>query len=390
VIGRLRGMGGMGGQGRVRAQILLTVGAIVLSLLVGAVLMILTSPLIGGELDVALPLRAYTALVEGALLTSNGWIDTFVRATPYILAGLAVGIGFKAGLFNIGAQGQFLMGALGAAAAAVALAGTPPVVAIPLTMLAGLATGGLYGFIPGWLKAYTGAHEVVVTIMLNYVALQVVSWAVTGPLRAPGATFARTPDVGAAALPILFGPPGHQLHLGVLAALTAVPVLWWLLYRSTAGFQVRTVGANPDAARYAGMHPRLIITLTMTAAGMLAGLGGAIEIQGVQGYLPAAYATTVGFDAITVALLGRANPIGILLGALLLGALRAGAPLMQIKAGVPVQMIDILQGVILFFLAAELIVRHVFRLRQAEGGVDELKTVTASYGGQSTPSSSGG
>lgn len=383
MIGRLRAV--LAG---VRGQFLLALGAVVLSLVVGAVLMILTSPLIGGALDWGLPLRAYGALVEGALLTVNGWIDTLVRATPYILAGLAVGIGFKAGLFNIGAQGQFLMGALGAVAAALALTDAPPLVAIPLTLLAGLLAGAAFGFIPGWLKAYTGAHEVVVTIMLNYVALQIVSWAVTGPLRARGATFARTPDVGNAALPALLEAPGRVLHLGVVIALVSVPVLWWILYRSTVGFEVRAVGANPDAARYAGMRPRLVTTLTMTAGGLLAGLGGAIEITGVQGYLPAAYATSVGFDAITVALLGRANPIGILFGGLLLGALRAGAPLMQIKAGVPVQMIDILQGVILFFLAAELIVRYVFRLRQVQGGVDELKTVTRTYGGQPTSSSS--
>lgn len=383
MIGRLRAV--LAG---VRGQFLLALGAVVLSLVVGAALMILTSPLIGGALDWGLPLRAYGALVEGALLTVNGWIDTLVRATPYILAGLAVGIGFKAGLFNIGAQGQFLMGALGAVAAALALTDAPPLVAIPLTLLAGLLAGAAFGFIPGWLKAYTGAHEVVVTIMLNYVALQIVSWAVTGPLRARGATFARTPDVGNAALPALLEAPGRVLHLGVVIALVSVPVLWWILYRSTVGFEVRAVGANPDAARYAGMRPRLVTTLTMTAGGLLAGLGGAIEITGVQGYLPAAYATSVGFDAITVALLGRANPIGILFGGLLLGALRAGAPLMQIKAGVPVQMIDILQGVILFFLAAELIVRYVFRLRQVQGGVDELKTVTRTYGGQPTSSSS--
>jgi general nucleoside transport system permease protein len=367
---------------RVWAQLLLTFGAVFLALVVGAVLMVATSPLIVRELDLGLPLRAYGALVQGALGTPSGWIDTLVRATPYILAGLAVGLGFKAGLFNIGAQGQFLMGALGAAAASIALAGSGPLVAIPLTLLAGLAAGAAYGFIPGWLKAYTGAHEVVVTIMLNFVAIQVVSWAVTGPLQARGASFARTPDVRDAALPILAGTPGHLLHAGVLLAFIAVPVLWWLLFRTTVGFEVRTVGANPDAARYAGMRPRLVTTLALTGGGLLAGLAGAIEIAGVQGYLPAAYATTVGFDAITVALLGRAHPVGILLGGLLLGSLRAGAPLMQISAGVPVQMIDILQGVILFFLAAELIVRRLLRLRQAQGTVDELRTVTRSYGGQ--------
>ena len=364
-----------------RGQLALTGGAVLLALVVGAVLMTITSPIITGSLDLWLWFEAYAALVEGALLSSTGLIDTLVRATPYILAGLSVGLCFKAGLFNIGAQGQFLMGALGAVAAGIVLAEAPPVVAIPLAMLAGVAAGAFYGFIPGWLKAFTGAHEVVVTIMLNFVALQIVSWAVSGPLRAAGATFARTPSVGAAGIPIVVGEPGHELHAGVLVALAAVPIVWWVLYRSTIGFEIRTVGANPDAARYAGMRPRMIIVLTMAAGGLLAGMAGAVEILGVQDYLPAAYATTVGFDAITVALLGRANPWGILFGGLLLGALRAGAPLMQIKAGVPVQMIDILQGVILFFLAADLIVRWVFRLKEGHGGVDELRTVTSSYGG---------
>lgn len=380
-----------------RGQLAVTGGAILLALVVGAIVMVLTSPIITGSLDPWLWSEAYLALLQGATGIAiafdpfsidftgfNGVIDTLVRATPYILGGLAVGLGFKAGLFNIGAQGQFLMGALGAVVAAIALADAPTVIAVPLALVAGLLAGAAYGFVPGWLKAFTGAHEVVVTIMLNYVALQIISWAVSGPLRAAGATFARTSDVGAATLPILAGSSGHLLHSGVIIAFAAVPVVWWVLYRSTVGFEIRTVGANPDAARYAGMRPRRLIVLTMSASGLLAGLAGGIEILGVQHYLPAAYATTVGFDAITVALLGRANPWGILFGGLLLGALRAGAPLMQIKAGVPVQMIDILQGVILFFLAADLIVRWVFRIREAKAGsVDELKTVTGSYGGSS-------
>ena len=380
-----------------RAQLAITAGAVLLAFVVGAVIMVLTSPIITGGFDPWLWVDAYLALIQGAtgiaislnpfsieFLGLNGVIDTLVRATPYILAGLAVGIGFKAGLFNIGAQGQFLMGALGAVTVAVFLAEASPFIAVPLALLGGVIAGAAYGFIPGWLKANTGAHEVVVTIMLNYVALAIVSWAVTGPLRDSTATFARTAEVGNAALPFLtFG--SRELHLGVLIAFIAVPITWWILYRSTIGFEVRTVGANPDAARYAGMRPKLLITGTMAAAGLLAGLAGAIEILGVQGNLPATYATTVGFDAITVALLGRANPFGILFGGILLGALRAGAPLMQIQAGVPIQMVDILQGVILFFLAADLIVRWVFRIRgdQRVELADEMKTVTSSYGGGS-------
>ena len=369
---------------RIVAPLILPACALILALITGAVFIVLSSPLVEGELDVGLPLKAYAALVSGSLFSANGWIDTLVNATPLLLAGLSVAICFKAGLFNIGAQGQTLIGALAAAAAGAALAKEPAVIAISGALLAGLIAGMIYGFIPGFLKAFTGAHEVVTTIMLNYVAIQVIAWAVTGPLLAPGASFARSADVGNAALPVLLGPTGHHLHAGVLIALAAIPIAWWILNRSTIGFEVRTVGANPDAARYAGMRPRLLTVGTLAVGGGLAGLAGTIEILGVAGYMPAAYATNIGFDAITVALIGRANPFGVLFGALLLGALRAGAASMQIQAGIPVEMIDILQGVMLFFLSADVIVRRVFRLRRVEGGVDELSTISRSYGGQTT------
>lgn len=365
--------------------LLLPASALLLALVAGAIFIVLSSPLVEGQLDVGLPFKAYGALVSGSLLSVNGWIDTLVNATPLMLAGLSVALCFKAGLFNIGAQGQTLIGALAAAAAGAALAAQPAPIAIVGALLAGLAAGMFYGFIPGVLKAFTGAHEVVTTIMLNYIAIQVIAWAITGPLLAPGASFARSSDVGNAMLPVLLGPTGHHLHAGVLMALAAIPLAWWILNRSTIGFEVRTVGANPDAARYAGMRPRLLTVGTLAVGGGLAGLAGTIEILGVAGYMPAAYATNIGFDAITVALIGRANPFGVLFGAILLGALRAGAASMQIQAGIPVEMIDILQGVMLFFLAADVIVRRVFRLRRVEGGVDELSTISRSYGSQTSP-----
>jgi ABC-type uncharacterized transport system permease subunit len=369
---------------RLVAPLILPVCALLLALLTGAVFIIISSPLVEGHLDWSLPLHAYSALVSSSLLSPNGWIDTLVNATPLILAGLSVALCFKAGLFNIGAQGQTLVGALAAAGTGAFLAEQPAPVAIGGALIAGLLAGMIYGFIPGALKAFTGAHEVVTTIMLNYIAIQIIAWAITGPLLAPGASFARSSDVGHAALPILFGTGGHQLNAGVLLALAAVPVTWWILNRSTIGFEVRTVGANPDAARYAGMRPRLLTVGTLAVGGGLAGLAGTLEILGVAGYMPAAYATNIGFDAITVALIGRAHPFGVLFGALLLGALRAGAASMQIQAGIPVEMIDILQGVMLFFLSADVIVRWIFRLRRVEGGVDELATVSRSYGGQTT------
>jgi ABC-type uncharacterized transport system permease subunit len=371
---------------RLRRQLLLPAGAVVLALLVGAVALIASSPLVKGYVDLGLPLATYGALVQGSILSINGIVDTIVNATPLILVGLAVGFGFKAGLFNIGGQGQFLMGAVASAAAGAALSQSSPFIAIPLALLAGMAAGAFYGFIPGFLKAFTGAHEVVTTIMLNYVAIYVVAYLITGPLRQAGASFAVSPDVGAAGLPaILNVGGGHAGHVGILFPLLVVPAMWWLLYRSTIGFEIRTVGANPDAALYAGMRPRRLVVLALTLGGLLAGLAGAVEILGVSGNMPAAYSTNVGFDAITVALLGRANPIGIVFGGLLLGAMRAGAPLMETVADVPRQMVDVLQGIILFFLAADVVVRRVFRVRAAGVGVDELQTVTRSYGGQTTP-----
>ncbi|HET9878486.1 MAG TPA: ABC transporter permease, partial [Candidatus Limnocylindria bacterium] len=154
----------------------------------------------------------------------------------------------------------------------------------------------------------------------------------------------------------------------------------WLLFRSTLGFEIRTVGANPDAARYAGMRPRLLIMLTMSISGLFAGLAGATVILGQVGHIPAAYATGVGFDAIAVALLGRSHPVGILFAGLLFGAMRAGSGLMQIQAGIPVQMVNVLQAVILFFLTAEVIVRYLFRVRAESAEISELKTITSSYG----------
>jgi simple sugar transport system permease protein len=360
-------------------------GAIVLAFLVGAVVLIVSSPLVTGGLDFLLPIRTYGALLQGSLLSFNAIVDTVVNAAPLILVGLGVGLGFKAGLFNIGGQGQFLVGALAAAGTGAVMATASPFLAVPAALGAAVLAGAMYGFIPGFLKAYTGAHEVVTTIMLNYIAFQLVGYAIAGPLRAPGADFARSRDVGNAALvDIINQGTGHEGHIGILIPLLVVPAIWWLLFRSTVGFEIRTVGANPDAARYAGMKPRRMVILALTLGGLLAGVAGALEILGRDRYMAAAYSTNIGYEALTVALLGRAHPVGIVFGGLLLGGMRAGGAAMQSQAGIPIQMIDLLQGVILFFLAAELVVRRVFRIRSPGAGVDELQTVTRTYSGQTT------
>jgi simple sugar transport system permease protein len=360
-----------------------------MALLVGAVIMILTSPLVTGSFSLTLPLEAYAAMLGGAFGSLDGWVSTLVNATPLLLAGLAVGIGFKGGLFNIGAEGQIIIGALVATTVALALNDASPLVAIPAAVIAGMIGGAVYGFVPGALKAFTGAHEVVVTIMLNYVALSIVSWAISEVLIGSDplfgtpctVTFARTCDIEAAALPIIIGRDGH---LGILFAAAAVPIAYWLLYRSTTGFEIRTTGANPDAARYAGMRPRGVIILTMTLCGLFAGLAGTTEILGKVGHLEASYAPGLGFTAIAVALLGRAHPVGILFAALLFGAMQAGANAMQIQAGMPPQMVDLLQAVILFFITADIVVRRIFRVRDRAGEIVELASVSRSYGGGGT------
>lgn len=365
--------------------IAIPIAAVVLGLALGGVVIVLTSGFASGSFDVGLPFAAFGALAEGAGLLGNvnGLVNTVVQAAPLTLGGLAVGVGFKAGLFNIGAQGQFLMGALGSAAVGAALAAQPAAVAIGAGLLAGALLGAFWGFIPGLLKAATGAHEVVTTIMLNFIAGTLIGYLITGPLGAPGFSFARTGPLGNSALPILFGT--RNLHLGVLIAFVAVPIVWWLLYRSTIGFEVRAVGANPSAARYAGMNPGRLIVMTLSFCGLLAGLAGAGQILGISGFMNASYGTSIGFDSIAVALLGRAHPVGILLAAVLFGAMRAGSGLMQIRAGIPVEIIDVIQALILLFLAADVIVRRILRLRVAGAGVDELQTVTRSYGEQTAP-----
>jgi simple sugar transport system permease protein len=357
---------------RVWSAIGLPLVAIVLAMLVGAVVIIASELLVGGgELNWGKPLEAYGALFQGAFGGTDALVQTAVSTAPLLLAALGVGFGFKSGLFNIGAQGQYLTGALGAVAVGVALAGAPGIVAVPLSILAGVAVGALWGFIPGFLKATRGAHEVVTTIMLNYVAISLLAALVAGPLNTPGSISPVTRDVGNATLPVFIGSNGH---IGILIALAMVAVVWFVLYRTTFGFEVRAVGTNPDAARYAGMRPRLLTMVTMTICGGLSGLAGAGDLLGVSHQMTSSFSTTVGFDSIAVALLGRSNPVGILFGAILFGAMRAGAPLMQIQASIPAELIDVIQGTVLFFLVATPVI-----LRGFQTGLDTTQ-ITRSYG----------
>jgi ABC-type uncharacterized transport system permease subunit len=350
----------------------------VLSLLLGAIVILASELLVARPacstvtpgtpcgFDWFLWVTAYGALLQGAFGGSDAIIQTLVYTTPLVFGGLAVAFGFKAGLFNIGAQGQFLVGALGAVVVGVALAGAPAPIAIVAATAAGIVAGGLWGFIPGFLKAVSGAHEVVSTIMLNYVAVQLLAALVSGPLKVPKSPSPVTYDVGNAAFPIIIGNTGH---IGILLAILAACLVWWLLYRTTWGFEIRSVGANSEAARYAGMRPKLLIVATMTFSGGLAGLAGTSVLLGVSHSMTSSFGTTVGFDSIAVALLARSNPLGVLAAAFLFGAMRAGAGLMQINAQIPVELVDVLQATILLFLVASPVLRRVLRLRGVQAGI---------------------
>jgi len=363
----------------------LPVLAILLALIVAAMVIIVADWATTGTVNLLLPVYAYANLLTGSFGDPGLWakgnfnaiVNTFVASAPLVLGGLAIGLGFKGGLFNIGVAGQFLVGAFTAAVVGANLATAPMLVAMPVSLLAGVAAGALYAFIPGILKARTGAHEVVTTIMLNNVATLLLAWAVTDVVGDPTQSFPRTADIGNAALPVLFG---RNFHLGIVIALLAVPIVAWLLNRTTTGFEIRTTGANPNAARYAGIRPVVIITLTMTLSGLLAGLAGSIQMLGVIGFYASGISASVGFDSITVALLGRTNPVGIMFAAFLFGAFRAGAPLMQINTSVPIEIIDIIQALIILFLTADVIIRTVFRLRAAKPGLEEMATVTRTWG----------
>jgi simple sugar transport system permease protein len=355
--------------------------AIVLSVLVGSIVIIASNWLVTGQVQPGLSIDAFSALIVGSIGSERAIVNTLVNSMPLLLGGLSVGLAFKGGLFNIGAQGQFLMGALGAVFVGVQLRESPGVLAIPAALAAGMVFGAAWGFIPGFLKAVSGAHEVVTTIMLNFIALAVLAAAVNGPLNVVGSASPITPDVGNASLPVIIGRNGH---IGLIYAPLMAVLYGWLLFKTTRGFEIRIVGSNPDAARYAGMSPRRLIVWTMSAAGLLAGMAGATDLLGVTHQMASSYGTTVGFDSIAVALLGRTSPIGIVLSAFLFGALRTGSGAMQIQAGVPAELVGVLQATILFFLVASPVIAKIFRIRGAKTGLDETTTITATYGGAET------
>ena len=350
--------------------------AVFTALLIGAFIIAVTDvdtlPLWGSDPAEAFRLTfsgiydAFKALFVGSLGSPRAISETLFAATPLILAGLAVAVGFQAGLFNIGVQGQMLIGGMAGLWVGFSI-DVPMILHIPLALIAAIIGGALWGAIAGFLKAKTGAHEVITTIMLNFIAVFLVDYLLQSSLfqQAGRNDPISQPANSSAQFPTLVG--SYRLNIGFLIALVAVGFVWWLMYRSTIGFEFRAVGFNPSGGRYAGMNVAWIYVSVMAVAGALAGIAGANQILGLEPYRGISnFAGTIGFDAIALALLGRSNPIGVLLAGLLFGALRAGGREMQGAAGIPIDLVLVLQALIIVMIAAPELVRAIYRIRTPE------------------------
>lgn len=322
--------------------------AIVLALLVGAMLIALTG---------ASPIKAYTVLFSDSLSDYYGFSNMLTKLSPLLLAGLGVVVALRAKQFNIGAEGQIYIGGLGSALVGLYVQGLPAWLHMPLALLCGFLFGGLWGLIPGYLKAMRGVNEVITTLLLNYIAMNGISYLVQRPMIEPGAPSPYSPPIALTAqLPILL--PETQAHAGVLLGLLATVVLWFMFARSPLGYQIEAVGQNPIAARYGGISVERTIMLVMMLSGGLAGLAGSGEVLGLKYRLFEEFSPGYGFDAIGIAFLSRGNLGGVVLTALFFAILRSGANVMQRNAGVPVTVIYAIQGLTVLFIAISLVVEQ--------------------------------
>jgi ABC-type uncharacterized transport system permease subunit len=363
----------VGGITRLTRGLAMPVASVIFAFLVGAIIVLVTR----GD-----PIAAYTGLLCGglgidctqgenpALQISN----TIVYAIPLITTGVAVALPFRAGLFNIGAEGQFLAGAIACTAIGIKFGSLPSIVLIPMVLVGGMLAGAAWAGIAGVLKATVGAHEVVTTIMLNYIAQWLLRFLIIGgPLQLAEGTSKSSPIGAGAELPtilpdsntlIIFGLPSsvYRVHAGLVIALIAVAVFAVILWRTSLGYEIRAAGQSQKAARYAGVSVRRTIIVTMLIAGAFSGLAGAIQIAGVDHNLTDKYfSDTTGFDAIAVALLGLGSAVGIVLAAVLFGALHSGGSVMQADAGISNSLVLVLQALILFSIAANFL--SAIRLR---------------------------
>ncbi len=357
--------------------------ALVLALAVGAVIIMVTDVdawrLMGEDFGAAVGGMlegvwiAYRELFRGAFGSVRAISETLFTASPLILAGLAVAVGFRTGLFNIGARGQMFAGGLFALWVGLHVE-LPAPIHIPVALVAAIIGGGLWGGLAGFLKARFGAHEVITTIMLNFVAAFFVLYVLkTSLFQEAGSNLPQSaPVLDSARLPPIFSQQ-YRVNISLIIAILAVWFIHWLLFRSTIGFEFRAAGSSPSASEYAGMNVSFLYTAVMFVSGGLAGLAGASMTLGLPPYtVTSNFPGTIGFDAIALALLGRSHPVGVLWAGLLFGALIAGGRTMQAAAGVSVDLVIVMQALIIIFIAAPALVRAVFRIRAAEAEPTQL------------------
>jgi simple sugar transport system permease protein len=323
---------------------------------------------------------AMWALFTGSFGSLAAASSTLAFSAPLILAGLSVAIGFKAGLFNIGAEGQMLMGGMAAAALGITI-DIPVFLNVPLAVIGAMIGGGIWGGIAGLLRARTGAHEVITTIMLNSIAGLAVIWMLSTDFFQPeGRQDPVSEDIAVSArLPRLLGfldRSDLRVHFGIIVALLAAYAIYWILYKSTIGFEFRAVGFNPDAAHYAGMKVTWLYVSVMGLAGGLAGIAGMTQINGLLYRASPDFAAGIGFDAISLALLGRSHPAGVVAAGFLFGALRAGGLEMQVATDVPIDLIGVIQALVVVFIAAPALIRAIFRVKTGE----EIGQLTTGWG----------
>lgn len=286
--------------------------------------------------------------------------ESLMLSVPYILAGLGVAVGFQCNLFNIGAEGQLYIGGLATAFVGYAVHGLPWYIHAPLAILAGAVAAGIWGFIPGILKARFGAHEVINTIMMNYIAYRLMDYLLNGPMKSGGTP--ATPQVLPTAFLATIFPSPVRIHWGFFIALGMAVVVYWLLWKTPFGMELRMVGTNAKAARYAGISVKKTMVLAMVISAVLCGLAGSIHLLGVDHRMMTSFSPGYGFDAIALALLGNSHPLGVVLASLLFAFLRGGASRMQVVAGTPVEIIRIIQGMVIVFVAAPEIIRGLYHL----------------------------
>lgn len=329
------------------AFMLKSIWAVLLALLAGSVLMWL------GESD---PLEAYAALFSGAFLEYHGFATTLVKMSPILLAGLAVAVPLRAGLFNIGAEGQIYLGALFATWAALYLPEMPGWLHILACSLAGMVGGGIWGLIPGYLKAYQNVNEVIVTLLMNYIGINLVSYFVSGPMLAEGAPYPYSEEIPETLwLPWIM--PGSDAHMGVVIGIVLAMLLFLVFERTSIGLSLATVGHNPRVARYAGMSVKGHIMYSLAFGGAVAGLAGTYEVLGLKYRLFHLFSDGYGFDGIVVALLANGNPLFVTIAALFLGGLESGANIMQRAVGVQTTIVEAIKGLVVIFVAAGIALR---------------------------------